>query len=146
MQRQSDLREQFRREASFTQEPILVRGPDEKGLYRVVDGMHRFVGVVLDDRETVRAFVPTNAIDHLPICEPHVVYDLIRGFIRHAHDPQGMIELEHALRLLARTYANVIPLLTERFTLAYVPDDDVQKVISKVLSRDNQRTKGGDRG
>lgn len=128
-----EIKKKFSKEASFGDEPILMRGPDENGLYRVFDGMHRFVGAVLKNKKTIAAYIPINEEKHLPICEAHVAYDLIRGFQRHAKDQQGKRELYYALKLLARTYENVIDLLKNRFNFKHIPDKDVQKIIEKVI-------------
>lgn len=127
------IKKRFTQEASFGNEPILMRGPDEKGFYRVFDGMHRFVGAVIESRKTVTTYVPINEGEHLPVCESHTVYDLIRGFQRHAKDDNGKTELYHALKLLARTYENVIELLETRFNSTYVADDEVQEIIKRVI-------------
>lgn len=133
IEQNEETRKRFTQEASFGNEPILMRGPDEKGLYRVLDGMHRFVGAVIEKRETIAAYVPINEDKHLPVCEAHTVYDLIRGFQRNARDENGKIELYHALKLLARTYENVIKLLKNRFNFTYVADEEVQRIIKKVI-------------
>ncbi len=133
IQNDETIRKKFTEEASFGDEAILVRGPYEKGKYQVIDGMHRFVGAVIEKRETITAYVPINEHEHLPICEAHVVYDIIRGFQRHARDEQGKIELYYALKLLARTYENVRELLKTRFCFSYIADDEVQAIIRKVL-------------
>lgn len=127
------IKKRFTQEASFGNEPILMRGPDEKGYYRTLDGMHRFVGTIIEKQKSVSAYVPINEGQHLPVCESHTVYDLIRGFQRHAKDENGKIELYHALKLLARTYENVIKLLENRFNPAYVADDEAQEIIKKVI-------------
>ena len=131
------IKHRFTEEASFGNEPILMRGPDEKGFYRVFDGMHRFVGAVIKKRKTVSAYVAINEDKHLPVCEAHTVYDLIRGFQRHARDENGKTELYHGLKLLARTYENVIDLLENRFNSTYVADDEVQEIIKKVINKQN---------
>lgn len=139
IERDKKVREKFTKEASFGTEPILTRGPDEKGFYHVFDGMHRFVGAVIKNRRKVKAYVPTNADKHLPVCEPHTVYDLIRGYGRHARGARGRKELYHALKLLARTYENVPDLLRKRFSAKYIPDDEVQKIIKKVVRETKKR-------
>lgn len=131
--RDEQVRKMFAEEASFGDEPILLRGPDEKGFYAPVDGMHRLVGAILQNKNTVAAFVTADGGECLPICEAHVVYDLIRGFQRHAKDEQGKIELYHALMLLARTYENVVGLLKGRFDPEHVPDESVQEIVRKVI-------------
>ncbi|NTW22177.1 hypothetical protein HGA34_01370 [Candidatus Falkowbacteria bacterium] len=133
MAKNAVVRKKFETEASFGSEPILLRGPDESGMYRVLDGMHRFVGAVLKDKKTITAYAPINEGKYLPVCEAHVVYDLIRGFQRHAKDKQGEVELYHALKLLTRTYGNATELLKRRFSYKYVADKEVQAVIAKVI-------------
>ena len=135
IEKQPKLKEKFQKEASFGDEIILVRKSENKGFYKVLDGMHRFVGTVLEDRKKVQVFFPVNEDEFLPICEAHTVYDLIRGFIRNAKDEKGEIELYHGLKLLCRTYANVRELLTERFNENYVHDNKVQEIIKKVLEK-----------
>lgn len=127
------LRRKFMEEASFGTQPILVRRAEEAGRWKVVDGMHRFVGAVLKSRKTIAAFVPLNEDKHLPVCEPHAVYDLIRGYQRNARDKRGADDLYHGLKLLARCYANVPALLKRRFGFKHVPDKKVQAIIGKVL-------------
>jgi hypothetical protein len=129
-----EMRNKFAREASFGNEPILLRSPNEKGLYPVSDGMHRVVGAVIEKRKTVTAYVPIDEDKHLPVCEAHTVYDVIRGFQRNARDEEGKIQLYHALKLLARTYKNVPGLLATRFNSTYVHDEDVQEIIQKVCN------------
>jgi hypothetical protein len=128
-----EIKKKFSKESSFGEEPILMRGPDEYGHYRVFDGMHRFVDAVLKNKKIIPAYIPINEDKHLPICEAHVVYDLIRGFQRHAKDRQGKRELFYALKLLARTYENVIELLEKRFNFKYIADKEVQEIIKKVM-------------
>jgi len=135
MAENSKLEEKFRQEASFGDEMILVRKSEKEGFYKVLDGMHRFVGVVLEDKREARVLLPINEDKHLPVCEAHTVYDLIRGFIRSARDKEGEVELYSALKLLCRTYANVRELLIERFNKDYVYDDKVQEIIRKVLKK-----------
>ncbi len=142
MKHKPALKRKFRQEALFSHKPVLLRGPDDKGFYRVVDGMHRFVGAVINNQATIPAFVPVNESEKLPVCEAHVVYDLIRGFLRHANDAQGRVELEQALKLLVRTYANVADLLRERFSATYVSEQAVQEVIGRVLDRSQSKSVG----
>jgi len=130
-----ELESRFRKEASFGDEIILVRKSEDKGFYKALDGMHRFMGAVLQKKKHVWVYLAVNEDKHLPICEAHVVYDLIRGFCRHAHDEQGKEQLYHALKLLSRTYANVFELLRERFNADYVHDNDAQAVITRVLQK-----------
>lgn len=131
--RDKSIKKKFIHKASYGLEPILVRHSDKKGYYKVLDGMHRFIGAVIKKRRIIKAFIPINEDEHLPICEAHVVYDLIRGVKRHAADEQGEAELYHSLKLLARTYENVTYLLKNRFNSDYVVDERIQKIIKKVI-------------
>ncbi|MBU4216849.1 hypothetical protein L6270_03410 [Candidatus Parcubacteria bacterium] len=127
------IRKKMESEASFGNETILLRESNEAGYYLVFDGMHRFVGAVLKNKKNILAYVPINEKKHLPICEAHVVYDLIRSFQRVKKDKISKQELYCALRLLARTYENVIGLLEKRFDFKNLPDEDVQEIIKKVV-------------
>ncbi len=133
VEKDEKIKERFLKETSFTNDPLLVRGPDENGFYKIIDGMHRFVGAVLKNKKNIEAYIAINDGKHLPICEPHVVYDLIRGFQRNAQDKQGEIELYHSLKLLSRTYENVTTLLKTRFNSERIPDEKVQKILKRVL-------------
>jgi len=126
------LEKKLRDWASFGEELILLRKDGD--IYKVLDGMHRFVGCVLEGASTVEAYVPTNEKEVLPICEAHVIYDLIRGYLRNARNEESKQDLYHALRLLSKTYVNVPVLLKERFNEAHVFERDVQEVIQKVLA------------
>lgn len=131
------LREKFISESSFGKEPILVRKTDKDDVYQVLDGMHRFVGAVINGKESVDVYVPINEDEHLPVCEPHVIYDLIRGFQRNAKENEGKKELYYALKLLSRTYENVNELLNKRFSFEYMADRNVQDVIDRILKEHN---------
>lgn len=132
LEKKPALRRKFERAASYGKEPILVRRSKVKGKYKVLDGMHRFLRAVLSGQKKIQVYLPVNE-KILPHCEAHTVYDLIRGFIRNAHDKQGEQELYYGLKLLTRTYGNVSKLLKERFDDAHVPDPAVQKIIKRVL-------------
>ncbi|OQX71550.1 hypothetical protein B6D52_00980 [Candidatus Parcubacteria bacterium 4484_255] len=133
--KQPKLKKRFQQEASFGSEIILVRKSENKDFYKVLDGMHRFMGSVLKKEKKVKVFTPINEKSVLPICEAHTIYDIIRGFVRNARDAEGENELYHALKLLCRTYANVKTLLKERFNENYVRDKKVQEVIKKILEK-----------
>lgn len=138
------IRAKFSREASYGKQPILMRHADQAGYYKVLDGMHRFIGAVIKGQKKITAFVPLNENKYLPICEAHLVYDLIRGYQRNAADKKGANDLFHALSLLRRCYSNVPDLLRKRFNFKYVSDKGVQEVIKKVLSlKINEKTKTG---
>ncbi|MBI4032490.1 hypothetical protein HY374_02170 [Candidatus Berkelbacteria bacterium] len=131
---QPELGEKLRAETDHVDDtPIAVRAGDDSETWKVIDGMHRFVRAVLNDRETISVWVPTNEDDVLPRCEAHVIYDLIRGMQRHAHDEAGAADLAVALRLLRRTYSNVDELLRTRFDRVHVDDDLAQQAIVAAL-------------
>jgi hypothetical protein len=114
--------------------PILVRIADENPKkFQVLDGMHRFIKTVMENKKELRVYVPINEKKYLPVCERHTIYDLIRGFIRNAHDKAGEKELYFSLKLLARTYSNVVTDLKERFNQNWVRDEKAQAVIQKVI-------------
>ena len=128
-----DIKKIFDR-VSYGGEPILVRKAQEKkGYYKVLDGMHRVVGATIAGKKKIFVWVPTNEFDHLPYCEAHTIYDLIRGYIRNRRTAEGQKELFYALKLLKNTYGNVEKLLKERFNEKWVFEKDVQSVIKKVL-------------
>lgn len=128
-----DLKIKYEKEASNGDEPILVRKSPKPDKHRLVDGVHRLIGAALDGQETIKAMVPLNEGEILPICEAHTIYDLIRGFIRHRQIKEGEIELYYGLKLLLNTYANTRDLLKNRFNINYVNDEKVQTIIKKVL-------------
>lgn len=128
--------EEFLKEVLYyREEPILLRRQDDK--YIVLDGMHRFTSMVLDGEESVEVYVPVNEFEELPYCESHVIYDLIRGYLRNARDKEGWEALKYALKLLLRTYGNVETLLRERFNENYVFQTDVREVIEEILEEMN---------
>ncbi|MCL5795154.1 MAG: hypothetical protein M1338_02255, partial [Patescibacteria group bacterium] len=127
------IRKQFESKAAFDDTAILVRNSDKKGYYRVLDGMHRFIGAILSNKKTIQIYLPINEKECLPVCEAHTVYDLIRAFERNTNDKEGEKELYYALKLLSRTYSNVKGLLSRRFNKNYVHNEDVQKIIQKII-------------
>ena len=112
-------------------EIILLR--KEGDYYKVLDGMHRFVKMILTGVANIESYVSLNEKNELPVCEPHIVYDLIRGYLRNARDKAGQKQLEKAFILLLRTYSNVEDLLKNRFNLDYVPEKDVQDIIKRAF-------------
>lgn len=128
------IKEKFEKESSTNADPILVRRGEEEGQYKVLDGMHRFVGAIVQGQEAVKCYLAVNEDELLPICEPHTVYDLLRAYQRHARDEAGKTGLYHALKLLARTYENVPELLRTRFDPNHVFEEDIQEIIAKVLA------------
>lgn len=114
--------------------PILVRIADEDPKkFQVLDGMHRFIKAVIENKKEIKVYLPINEKEFLPVCERHTIYDLIRGFIRNAHNKAGEKELYFGLKLLARTYSNVIQDLKERFNDNWVRNEKAQAVIQKVI-------------
>lgn len=130
----SRLKAKYQKIASFGNEPILVRNGSKKGKYKVLDGMHRLIGSVLNGKKKIMAYIPLNEKEVLPYCEAHVIYDLIRGYLRNAHDQAGEKELYYGLKLLLRAYGNTEKLLRGRFNRYWVDDNKVQKIIQKVLT------------
>jgi len=117
-------------EAKFKDLPILVRFEDEK--YKVLDGMHRTIAAIRDNKKIIEAFVARSQGKPCPKCEPHVVYDLLRPYHRKINqDREGLIT---ALRFLRHSYANVDDLLRTRFSKPYIPgDDEIQDIIQEAL-------------
>lgn len=117
-------------EAVFSPDPILIRYEDNR--YKILDGMHRVIAAIRDDRNSVDAYVAfLDQRKPAPQCEAHVIYDLLRAYHRGLnHDRQGLIT---ALLYLKKSYSNVEKLLRERFHKQWVPNDEVQKIIQEVL-------------
>ena len=131
----NELKQMYEQFASYGAETILVRDSDHDFVkYKILDGIHRVIGAALSGKKTIKAMVPLNEKDCLPICEAHVIYDLIRGYLRNRKTEDGRIELYHGLKLLINTYANVHDLLENRFNKNYVNNDEVQVIIEKVLN------------
>ena len=107
---------------------------DDSGKYTPIDGMHRLVGMILQDKTEIDAWYPANFENQKPFCMPSTVYDIIRGYQRNAKDDVGKKELFAALHLLCRTYANVPHLLRNRFDEKHVTDEDAQAIIRDVLA------------
>jgi len=118
-----------------TDESILVRDDEGKsGKYKVLDGMHRVVKAVMAGQVEIEAYVPINATEVRPVVEPHVIYDLIRGYWRGTRDELGREQLYQALRLMVRAYDNTAELLRTRFSADWVGENDIQEVIVRVLA------------
>ena len=120
--------------ATYSDHLIVVRNEFDTGKYLMLDGTHRLLGLILSGVNEVSVWYPVNEREFLPECEAHVIYDLIRGYLRNAKDEQGKIELYHALRLLDRTYGNVADLLKNRFSEKYMFDSGVQEIIRTILN------------
>lgn len=132
-----ELKVKYTKIASDGDETIIVRCSDQPNKFKILDGIHRLMGVALADKKTVKALFPINEDEVLPICEAHTIYDLIRGFVRHRKNEVGETELYHGLKLLLNAYANTRDLLENRFSKNYVNDDKVQEIIQKVLKDKN---------
>lgn len=123
-----DMKKLFDR-AKLSDQPILVRPEEEK--LKVLDGMYTVIAAIVAGHKTIEAFVCTPAGKPRPHCEPHVVYDLIRAYDRKINpDRAGLIA---ALRFLKNSYANVEPLLRERFSGDWMPNQEIREIIAEVL-------------
>ncbi len=130
-----EIKSMYENLASYGNETILVRNSDHDFVkYKILDGTHRVIGAAMSGKKTIKAMVPLNEKDYLPVCEAHTVYDLIRGYLRNRRTDDGKIELYHSLKLLINSYANVHDLLENRFNKKYVNNDEVQLIIEKVLN------------
>jgi hypothetical protein len=131
----TEIKAMYENLASYGTETILVRNSDHDFVkYKILDGIHRVIGAAISGKNTIKAMVPLNEKDCLPVCEAHVIYDLIRGYLRNRRTDDGKIELYYGLKLLINTYANVHDLLENRFNKNYVNNDEVQIIIEKVLN------------
>lgn len=133
IEKDHSIREELEKTAHVLELPIMLRMYDDgSGKFGCLDGMHRFVGRVLQGDQEVEAWVCTKEVK--PFCEPHLVYDLIRGYQRlDEKSEQSTTELQFALQLLMKSYANVKKLLVERFDPSRLRDEDVQNIISKAI-------------
>jgi hypothetical protein len=128
------VKQKFQEESSYNPDvPILVRKSEDVSKYKVFDGMHRFVGALVNGQNTIKVYFPQNENEVLPWCEIHVAYDLIRGFTRNANDLDGELQLFFALKLLLRTYGNVRGYLISLLNQNIEMDEAVQKIIQKAL-------------
>lgn len=113
----------------FEDRPILIRFDDNK--MKVLDGMHRVIGAIKEDRTTIIAYIAHSNGSPRPHCEPHVVYDLLRAYERGINtDSAGLIT---ALRWLRQSYANVDQLLRSRFNDSWVRDSKTREIIRQAL-------------
>lgn len=117
------------KEAKFDDLPILVRYEKEK--HKVLDGMHRVIGAIRDGHSEIIAFVGRLQGNPQPLCEPHVVYDLLRAYDRGIN--KNKADLIAALRFLKGSYSNVEMLLRKRFGKSWIPSDEIQGIIEEVL-------------
>lgn len=110
--------------------PILVR--EDEGKMKVLDGMHRVIAAIRDGKAMITAYTARQNSMPRPMCEPHVVHDLIRAYDRKlTKDRQGMIV---ELRYLRSCYANVDQLLRERFTGGWMPNQEIREIVDEVLN------------
>lgn len=109
--------------------PILVRIDGETT--KVLDGMRRTIAAIRDGQEKIWAWVGRRTGKGQPVCEPHVIYDLLRVYDEGINPDRS--ELSVALRYLKQSFANVESLLRRRFDRERVRNDELQKVIAEVL-------------
>ncbi len=115
--------------ATWREDPILVRREGEK--LKIFDGMHRTIAAIRDGRTTIDVIIGTPPDRPLPMCEPHVVYDLLRPWLQQrTNDRAGLIA---ALRYLRAAYRNVDELLRQRFSIDWVNDPELQNIIQESL-------------
>jgi hypothetical protein len=129
LHRDAEARQLFE-QMSFNPKPILIRVDDSK--LKVLYGMHRAIGAIKENRQTITAFVARLTDAPRPQCEPHVVYDLLRAFDRGINSDQA--GLVTALRYLRQSYANVDQLLRERFGSGWIHDPKLKEVIDQALA------------
>lgn len=112
--------------------PILVRRDGAKRTaFKVLDGMKRVMAALINGDRFISAYVAQLGDNPKPMCEPHVVYDLIRAYQRGINnDRKGLII---ALRYLRKSYSNVDNLLRERFGKQWISDKEIQSVIKESL-------------
>lgn len=116
--------------ASWNEKPILFRKDENRN--KVFDGMNRVIAGILDGRTQISAYIgELIAPIYQPVCEPHVVYDLLRSYFRTINtDRNGLLA---ALRFLRKSYANVDTLLKHRFNFSGIPDEEIQRIIQEAL-------------
>lgn len=128
LQSNPKIKELFK-EAKFEDRPILIRYEDEQ--YKMLDGMHRTLGAIIEGRETIEAFVARLNGKPQPQIEPHIIYDFFRAYHRGSNtDKDSLIS---AIKFLRRAYSNVDDLLKNRFSKNWVPDDKIQEIIQEIL-------------
>jgi hypothetical protein len=118
-------------EAKFIDLPILIRFEDNK--YKVLDGMHRVIASIRDDRKKIKAYVAKQKGELKPKIEPHVIYDLMKAYGKEINE--DLESLIMALKFLKNSYSNVEQLLKERFNSGWVRDEEAQKIIKEVLKK-----------
>lgn len=69
----AEIKSEFEQAASFGDELILARESEQTGYYKVLDGMHRFVGAVLQGKKSIKVWLPINEKKCLPVCD-HMLF------------------------------------------------------------------------
>ena len=117
------------RDAKYSSIPIMVRV--DEGQYKVLDGMNRVIAAIRMNRKKINAYIASSAGKPRPVCENHVVYDLIKAHQRGINrDKKGLIA---ALRFLRKSYINVDSILRRRLDRRWLPDMELQKIIKEAL-------------
>ncbi len=97
----------------------------------MLDGMHRIVAAIRDGHDNIDAFMVRFQGSPKPVCESHVIYDLLRAYERGINrDRDGLIS---ALRFLRGSFTNVEELLRQRFDSSLLRNSDLQAIITVVL-------------
>lgn len=121
------------KDINFEDIPILTRFDD--GKYKIIDGMHRAIAAIRDNKKTITAYVAFITGDLNPVCEGHVVYDLIKAYQRSKKTKKNKESFINAIKLLNSAYSNVESLLNERFNYNWLPDKEIQDIFKKILAR-----------
>jgi hypothetical protein len=115
--------------SKFADIPILIRETEEKE-YKVLDGMNRVIAAARDGKDNIKAYIGRRVGKSKAKIEPHVVYDIIRGFQLRGGSKK---DFKAAIRLLLDAYSNTEELLRKRFNKSWVADKKIQELISEVL-------------
>ena len=107
--------------------PLFTRYNPSENTYRIFDGMHRFVNQLIEGKREFISVVYDESDKHLPWCEEHVVYDLIRAYQKNAHDEDGKNQLKQALILILRSYGNAEEALKKR--IEALDHDDLSRIV-----------------
>ena len=123
------LRLAFGKEALFDDTPLLAL--QQGGPPKVFDGVHRLVGALIEGRTTIWAWIGTLEGPPSPECEPHVVYDLLRSYLRGNRDGPKLVA---ALVYLRQGYSNVDALLENEFSGTWGHNEELQSIVGEALS------------
>lgn len=98
----------------FDKMPILVRveKKDKKVEYKVLDGMTRVIGAIIEGKKVVNAYVGERKGRTRAEIEAHVIYDLLKAYRQGRGKKEDLLV---AIRYLRETYGNVDELLKTRF-------------------------------